>query len=82
MAHGQHRHRTQAKKQLNHLLAEVERPGASVTITRHGRPVARLVPVQPTPRTFGQLPNLFVPNDFDEPLSESEVTNWDAAEER
>ena len=34
----------EAKTQLPRLLDEVER-GKSVTITRHGRPVARLVPV-------------------------------------
>lgn len=33
-----------AKTHLAKLLDEVEQ-GASVTITRHGRPVARLVPV-------------------------------------
>lgn len=34
-----------AKTQLPRLLDEVER-GASITITRHGKPVARLVPVE------------------------------------
>lgn len=36
----------EAKTHLPRLLAEVE-AGASVTITKHGRPVARLVPVSP-----------------------------------
>lgn len=34
----------EAKTHLSRLLADVE-AGAEVTITRHGRPVARLVPV-------------------------------------
>lgn len=34
----------EAKTHLPRILAEVE-CGATVTITRHGRPVARLVPV-------------------------------------
>ena len=34
----------QAKTHLSHLLDQVER-GETVVITRHGRPVARLVPV-------------------------------------
>jgi prevent-host-death family protein len=34
-----------AKTQLPRLLDDVER-GETVTITRHGKPVARLVPVQ------------------------------------
>ena len=41
----------EAKTHLPRLLNDVER-GESVTITRHGRPVARLVPIQnpqPTP---------------------------------
>ena len=71
---------TEAKNRLNALLAEVERTGQSVTITNHGRPVARLVPVQPVPRTFGQLPTLVVPNGFDEPLPESELARWEGAD--
>jgi prevent-host-death family protein len=71
---------TEAKNRLNALLADVERTGQSVTITNHGRPVAKLVPVQPVPLTFGQLPNLVVPNDFDEPLPESELATWEDAD--
>jgi prevent-host-death family protein len=67
---------TQAKNRLNALLADIERTGQSVTITNHGRPVAKLVPVQPVPRKFAQLPNLVVPKDFDEPLPESELARW------
>ena len=36
----------EAKTHLPQLLDEVER-GETVTITRHGKPVARLVPVSP-----------------------------------
>ncbi|MBB3753729.1 prevent-host-death family protein [Mycolicibacterium sp. BK634] len=71
---------TEAKNRLNALLAEVERTGKAVTITNHGRPVAKLVPLQPVPRKFGQLPNLVVPNDFDEPLPESELARWESAD--
>lgn len=39
-----------AKTHLPKLLDEVER-GETVTITRHGRPVAKLVPVTPSKRT-------------------------------
>ena len=69
---------TQAKAQLNALLAEVQRTGAPVTITTHGRPVAVLTPVEPRSRTFGQLPALTVGEDFDEPLPESEIAAWEA----
>ncbi|UXA11063.1 type II toxin-antitoxin system prevent-host-death family antitoxin [Mycobacterium sp. SMC-8] len=71
---------TEAKNRLNALLAEVERTGKAVTITNHGRPVAKLVPVEPVPRKFGQLPNLLVPKDFDEPLPDSELARWESAE--
>jgi prevent-host-death family protein len=69
---------TEAKAGLNALLAEVERTGTSVTITNHGRPVAVLMPVQQMPRRFGQLPNLIVPDNFDEPLPETELVAWEA----
>jgi prevent-host-death family protein len=71
---------TEAKNRLNALLADIERTGQSVTITNHGRPVAKLVPVKPVPRKFGQLPNLLVPKDFDDPLPESELARWEGAD--
>ena len=41
-----------AKTQLPRLLDDVER-GETVTITRHGKPVARLVPVRGPRRAAG-----------------------------
>jgi prevent-host-death family protein len=40
----------EAKTHLSALLDRVEH-GEEVVITKHGRPVARLLPVQPTPPT-------------------------------
>lgn len=71
---------TDAKNRLNSLLADVERTGETITITNHGRPIARLVPVRPVPRTFGQLPNLLVPKDFDDPLPNSELVMWESVD--
>ena len=68
---------TEAKAQLNALLAEVQRTGEHVTITTHGRPVAVLSPVHRRPRTFGQLPMLAFGDDFDEPLPEPEIAVWE-----
>lgn len=68
---------TEAKAKLNALLAEVERTGASVTITNHGRPVAVLVPAQQRPRKFGQLPALVVSATFDDPLPDTEMAAWE-----
>jgi prevent-host-death family protein len=73
---------TEAKNTLNRLLADVEKTGASVTITNHGRAVAKIVPVSPIPRRFGQLPNLVIPSDFDEPLPAAELDAWEGADER
>lgn len=70
---------TEAKTRLNALLAEVERTGASITITNHGRPVVVMSPAVARPRTFGQLPGLVVPADFDEPLPDDELGAWDPA---
>lgn len=72
---------TEAKNTLNRLLADIERTGVAVTITNHGRPVAKLVPVQPVARKFGQLPNLVVPKDFDDPLPDAELAAWEGADE-
>ena len=43
-----------AKTQLPRLLDEVEQ-GAVITITRHGKPVARLVPITPPRRDVSQV---------------------------
>lgn len=68
---------TEAKAQLNALLAEVERTGSAVTITSRGRPIAVLSPVRLRPRTFGQLPNLRIGADFDVALPDSELDAWE-----
>lgn len=46
-----------AKTHLSELLAAVE-AGETVTITRRGRPVARLVPVAPAPERTAALARL------------------------
>jgi prevent-host-death family protein len=52
----------EAKTHLSHLLDEVER-GETITITRHGRPVARLIPIDGSsrderPRAIAELSEL------------------------
>ncbi len=39
-----------------------------------------LVPTTPAPRTFGQLPSLSVPADFDELLPDAELAGWEGEE--
>lgn len=67
---------TEAKAKLNALLSDLPRTG-TVIITSHGEPVAVLSPFVDTPRRFGQLPTLSVPDDFDAPLPDSELTAWE-----
>ncbi len=38
-----------AKNALSALVQEVERSGAEIVITRHGKPAAKLAPLGPTP---------------------------------
>jgi prevent-host-death family protein len=59
----------EAKTHLSRLLLRVA-GGEEIVIARAGRPVARLVPIEPKPqRVIGQDDGLFeVPDDFDAPL--------------
>ncbi len=66
----------EAKTQLSDLLQRSER-GEEIIIARAGRPIARLVALdQAPPRRFGVM-DLVVPDDFDEPLDESELSAWE-----
>jgi prevent-host-death family protein len=59
----------EAKTHLSRLLLRVA-GGEEIVIARAGRPVAKLVPIEPqSPRLIGQDDGLFeVPDDFDAPL--------------
>jgi prevent-host-death family protein len=59
----------EAKTHLSRLLLRVA-GGEEIVIARAGKPIARLVPVEPkTQRSIGQDDGLFeVPEDFDAPL--------------
>ena len=65
-----------AKTHLSRLVGEVEQ-GAEIEITRHGRPVARLVPPAPRrPRRVGMLDGQGqVPNGWDA-LTDDEAADW------
>jgi len=58
-----------AKTHFSRLLQRVA-GGEEIVIARAGRPIARLVPIEPKPRlVIGQDEGLFeVPEDFDAPL--------------
>jgi prevent-host-death family protein len=59
----------EAKTHLSRLLVRVAQ-GEEIVIARAGKPIARLVPVEPKHRrALGQDKGLFeVPDDFDAPL--------------
>ena len=61
----------EAKTHLSRILEEVA-AGAEVVIAKAGKPVARLVPIEPAvrPKSLGLLRGrITVPDDFDAPLS-------------
>ena len=59
----------EAKTHLSRLLLRAA-GGEEIVIARAGKPIARLVPIEPKPqRVIGQDDGLFeVPEDFDAPL--------------
>lgn len=61
----------EAKTHLSRLLERVER-GEEVTIARAGKPVAKLVPVEPVKKTRGMRGKykgqIWMSDDFDDPL--------------
>lgn len=68
---------TEAKARLNALLDEVA-AGESVTITRHGTPVAVLSAPADPPRRFGLLAGrISAPDDFNDPLDLDELALWE-----
>ena len=65
-----------AMAQLSQLLATAER-GEEVVITRDGRPMVRLVPVdEPVSRPVGFVAGS-VPEAFPEPLPDDELARWE-----
>ncbi|HLA93963.1 MAG TPA: type II toxin-antitoxin system Phd/YefM family antitoxin [Actinomycetota bacterium] len=60
----------EAKTHLSRLLERVER-GEEIVIARSGKPIARLVPIDPSPgrRPIGRdKGKIWMSDDFDEPL--------------
>lgn len=60
----------EAKTHLSRLLERVER-GEEIVIARAGKPVARLIPIEPAPgkRPIGRdKGKIWMSDDFDEPL--------------
>lgn len=69
----------EAKTQLSRILEEVE-AGTDVIIARAGKPIARLVPLEPLARkkTLGQLKGkIRIPDDFDAPLDDATLASFE-----
>ncbi len=67
----------EAKTSLSKLLTEVE-AGEEIVISRNGRPIARLTPIQQRtePRVLGDLAGqILVAPDFDE-FTEQDERDW------
>jgi prevent-host-death family protein len=67
---------TRFKAQCLALLDEVAETGESLVITKHGRPVARVAPVQATASLRGSVTFKVSEEELMAPLPE----HWDAAE--
>lgn len=69
----------QAKTQLSQLLRRMA-AGEEIVISRSGKPIARLVPVEHEPkRLIGLDEGLFdVPEDFDDPLPSSLLSEFES----
>jgi prevent-host-death family protein len=68
-----------AKSQLSRLL-DAAVAGEEVIIARAGKPIARIVPIEPRrePRKLGILAGkLHVPDDFDDPLPEDIIADFE-----
>lgn len=66
------------KAECLHLMDEVAQSQQELIITKHGKPVAKLVPITPvTPFLFGCMANTvtYHDNDLISPIDEA----WDAA---
>lgn len=48
----------EAKTNFSGVLAEVERNMLTITITRYGRPIARVVPIERKARSFAPIPGV------------------------
>lgn len=70
----------EAKTQLSKLVARVE-SGEEIIIARRGKPVAKLVGLEPpkTRRLSGRDRGLFeVPDDFDQPLPDEVLQEFES----
>lgn len=68
----------EAKTNLSKLIDAAER-GERVVITRHGVPVAEVVPARKKRVVFGNLKDEIgeIPDSFFDPMTEEELADWE-----
>ena len=68
----------EAKTHLSRLLSQVEQ-GEEVVIARNGKPIVRLVPVQPqgTPQFGSWKDRIILDDSFFDPLPEEDLSAWE-----
>jgi prevent-host-death family protein len=64
-----------AKTHLSALLARVA-AGERIVLARHGKPIAQLVPLEPTPRRQLGFLEGSVGDDFFDPLPNDDLERW------
>lgn len=67
----------EAKTHLSALLARVA-AGERIVLSRHGKPIAQLVPLDPKPRRRLGFMQGSVGEEFFEPLPNEELERWGA----
>lgn len=67
----------EAKTHLSALLARVA-AGERIVLSRHGKPIAQLVPLDPTPRRQLGFLQGSVGEEFFEPMPNDELERWGA----
>lgn len=65
----------EAKTHLSALLAQVA-AGKHIVLSRHGKPIAQLVPLDPSPRRQLGFLQGSVDEAFFEPLPDDELERW------
>lgn len=66
------------KAHLSEVISRIERTGAGVVVTRHGRPVVRVLPTEPpgTPRPVGMWRGkMTLPAGWDE-FTDQDAVDW------
>jgi len=68
----------EAKTHFSSVLSEVEKNMVAFTIMRYGRPIARIVPLEPSRRSFKPIPGMAGKIKVKCDLFEDTSSDWEA----